>query len=140
MAALNKVILIGHICVDPEVKKTNDGNSVVSFTIGIGRRVKDKDESDFIDIVAWRERAEFVGKYFRKGDPIQVVGQIRTRTYEDKEGKKRKVTEVLADEIGFVQSKKEKENGSYTPKESDKPAYSGAADLQPVTDDGDLPF
>ena len=86
MASLNKAILIGHLVADPELKQTQTGVSVCSFRIGVTRRFKNADgqyQSDFIDIVTWRQTAEFVTKYFRKGKPICVVGSIQTRTWTD---------------------------------------------------------
>lgn len=103
MASLNKVILIGYMVADPELKQTGGGVSVCSFRIGVGRRMSKEPVSDFIDIVAWRQAAEFVCKYFRKGNPIQVVGSLQGRSWEDKQGQKRYTLEVVADELGFVE-------------------------------------
>ena len=109
MASLNKVILIGNLCREPELKKTASGVSVCSFSIGVSRRYKDADGNtvtDFPLIVCWRQTAEFVCRYFHKGDPISIVGQLQTRTYEDLQGKKRIMTEIVADEVGFVAAQK----------------------------------
>lgn len=103
MASLNKVILIGYIVADPELKQTGGGVSVCSFRIGVSRRMSKEPVSDFIDIVAWRQAAEFVCRYFRKGQPIQVVGSLQGRSWEDKQGQKRYALEVVADELGFVE-------------------------------------
>ena len=139
MASLNKVILIGHLTADPEVKQTQSGLSVVSFTIAVNRRVsKDAEQkTDFINIVAWRKTAEFVGQYFKKGKPILVCGSIQTRSYKDKNDNKRIAVEVLADEVGFVESKSAAEapSGTYEPE-----AY-GTPKMEEVNpDEEDLPF
>jgi len=138
MASLNKVILIGNLTADPEVKQTQSGLSVVSFTVAVNRRTgKDAEQkTDFISIVAWRKTAEFVGQYFKKGKPILVCGSIQTRSYTDKSGSKRIAVEVLADEVGFVESKSaEAPSGTYEPE-----AY-GAPKMEEVNlDEEDLPF
>lgn len=133
-AALNKVVLIGNLTADPELKQTQSGISVVSFTIAINRRVsKDAEQkTDFINIVAWRKTAEIVGQYFKKGKPILVCGSIQSRSYTDNHGNKRYVTEVVADEVGFVESKSE--SAQYVPEAYSQPQF------EDVTDDGDLPF
>ena len=111
MASLNKVILIGYLTADPTIKKTQSEISVSSFTIAVNRQFKskssqeDQQTADFINIVAWRQTAEFVSKYFKKGSPIIVCGSIQTRNYTDNQGNKRYVTEVVADEVGFVGNK-----------------------------------
>ena len=139
MAALNKVVLIGNLTADPELKQTQSGISVVSFTIAINRRyAKDKQarEADYISIVAWRQSAEFVSRYFKKGKPILVCGSIQSRSYTDNSGNKRYVTEVVADEVGFVESKSESQSDAsqYVPDAYSQPQF------EDVTDDGDLPF
>ena len=103
MASFNKVILIGNLTADPELKQTTSGVSVCRFSIGVARKL-DKDVSDFFNIVAWRASAEFVSKYFRKGNPILVLGNLQNRSYE-KNGQKVYVTEVIADEVTFVEKK-----------------------------------
>ena len=110
MANLNKIFIIGRICADLELKNTPSGVAVTSFTVAVNRpKNKDGDQiADFIDIVAWRNTAEFICKYFSKGSAILVEGTLQTRTYEDKEGKKRKVFEVLANNVDFVESKEKK--------------------------------
>ncbi len=105
MPSLNKVILIGNLTADPELKTTAAGVSVCSFRIGVQRRFKDSNGqsvSDFINIVAWRQTAEFISKFFRKGRPICIVGSIQTRGYTDQQGNRRYVTEVVADDASFV--------------------------------------
>ena len=103
----NKVILIGNLTADPELKMTQTGIPVTSFRIAVGRRyAKETDEvkADFIDIVCWRKSAEFVSKYFNKGKKILVEGQLQTRSYTANDGSKRYVTEVVADNVSFVES------------------------------------
>ena len=109
MATFNKAILIGNLVADPELKQTPQGTSCCRFRIAVQRRFAKNNEqgqptADFIDIIAWRQTAEFVCKYFRKGKPILVCGAIQTRTWTDPQGGKRYATEVVADEISFVES------------------------------------
>lgn len=105
--SFNKVILIGNLTADPELKTTQTGIPVTSFRIAVGRRyAKDTDDvkADFIDIVCWRKSAEFVAKYFSKGKKILIEGQLQTRSYMANDGSKRHVTEVVADNVSFVES------------------------------------
>lgn len=105
---LNKVILCGNITGDPELRQTQSGTSVTSFTIAVNRRFKAEDgkqQTDFIPVVAWKGTAEFVSKYFRKGSSICVSGSIQTRQWTDQNGGTRYATEVIADEAYFVDSK-----------------------------------
>ena len=105
MASLNKVLLIGYLTADPELKQTQSGIAVCSFRIGVSRRFSKDKESDFIDIVTWRQQAEFVSKYFRKGSPILVVGSLQGRSWTDQNNQMRYTLEVVADEVSFVESK-----------------------------------
>lgn len=138
MASFNKVILVGHLTADVELKQTQGGTSVCSFSIGVNRRVaKDaQPETDFISIVAWKNTAEFISRYFKKGDPILVCGRLQVRNYTDNQGNKRYVTEVVADEATFVSSKNEK-NDTYVP---DAYKSEAAPKLEPVSAEEDLPF
>ena len=108
---LNKVILAGRLVADPELKKTtNTDSSVCSFTIAVNRRYSkpgEQAQTDFIDCVAWRQQAEFLSRYFRKGSSILIVGNIQKRAWNDQQGNKRYTTEVIVDEINFVDSKGE---------------------------------
>ena len=106
MASFNKCFLIGNLTADPELKQSGSGISVCSFDIAVNRKYnKDGNNAvDFITIVAWRSQAEFVCKYFKKGKPILVCGQLQTRSWTDKQGNKRISTEVVADEVSFVGS------------------------------------
>lgn len=113
---LNKAILMGRLVADPELRQTQNGISVTSFAIAIDRSYsKDREkQTDFIDIVAWRQTAEFVCKYFSKGKMIIVDGAIQTRLYEDKHGNKRKAVEVVADNVQFGESKKSADSAPST--------------------------
>ena len=129
MPCLNKVIRIGHRTADPELKQTPSGVSVCSFCIGVNRKYTKEGEqpqSDFINIVAWRATAEFVAKYFRKGNAICVCGAMQTRSWTAQDGGKRYATEVIADEVSFVERRKSSETA--TP------------DFEELPDDEDLPF
>ena len=107
---LNRICLMGRVVHNPELKSTSSGASVTTFAVAVERSRAGQDGKrpvDYIDVVAWRNTAEFVCKYFQKGSWIVVEGSLQTRTYEDKEGKKRKVFEVLADNVHFGGSKSE---------------------------------
>ena len=108
---MNKVELIGRLTKDPEVRYTQSSNTQVSnFTLAVSRRfVKEGEErqADFINIVAWGKTAEFCSKYFKKGQQVAVVGRVQTRTWDDDQGQKHYVTEVVAEEAYFADSKKE---------------------------------
>lgn len=130
---MNKVILVGNLTKDPELTTTQSGINVARFTIAVQRKFKnanDEYESDFISCVAWRSSAEFIYKYFKKGNKIGIVGNIQTRSYDAEDGTKRYVTEVVVEECEFVQSKKGDGNNQA---EDTKP------ELEPIDDDG-LPF
>lgn len=130
MSSLNKVILIGHMTADPELKQTPNGVSVCSFSIGVKRKYsKEGDEppTDFINIVAWRTTAEFIAKYFRKGNAICVCGALQVRSWTANDGSKRYATEVIADEASFVERKSDSAS-AVTPS------------FEELPDDADLPF
>lgn len=101
---MNAVTLIGRLAADPELKTTGSGVSVTNFAIAVDRKgTKGETKiTDWLDIVAWRNTAEFVCKYFQKGSPIVIEGSIQTRMWEDGEGKKRKTVEIIADSVEFV--------------------------------------
>jgi single-strand DNA-binding protein len=98
---LNRVILIGRLTRDPELKYTPSGTAVTTFTLAINRKFN-KEQTDFIDIVVWRQSAEFCANYGSKGRLAAVEGRLQVRTYETKEGQKRKVAEVVADDVRFL--------------------------------------
>ena len=107
---MNKVILIGRLVKDPEVKTTQSQIAFCGFTIAVDRKFKTASgerQADFITCVAWRQQAEFLGKYFQKGSRVAVTGNLQSRSYDDKDGKKVYVTEVVVDEIEFVDSKRD---------------------------------
>lgn len=97
----NVCVLMGRLTKDPELKQTPNGISVLAFTIAVDRNSKDK-QTDFINCVAWRQTAEFISKFFSKGRMIAVEGSIQTRSYEDKDGKKHIVTEVVVNQANFT--------------------------------------
>ena len=149
---LNKVVLAGRITADPELKQTTTGVSVLSFSLAVNRRFSKNEQgeqqTDFINMVAWRQTAEFISKYFRKGSAICVTGSIQTRSWQDNQGQKRYATEVVVDEAMFVDSRSESGNAqgnSYMPDAYNAtPAYSSNAGAAPnfeeLNTDDDLPF
>ena len=142
MASLNKVILIGHLTADPELKNTPNGVSVASFSIGVTRRYTRAGEqptTDFINIVAWRTTAEFIAKYFKKGQAIGICGSIQTRSYTAQDGTKRYATEVVADEAIFVE-KKASGNDTSAHGGYNAPTEPMTPNWEEVADDEGLPF
>ena len=152
MADLNKVILMGHLTADPELKQTTSGISVCSFSIGVNRRYSKADQGqqsvDFINIVTWRQQAEFVSRYFKKGSSIVICGSIQTRNWTDNNGQKRYVTEVVADEVSFgapaaAQGQQaQPQAASYTPAAYTSPAFSTEknSNFEEIPGDESLPF
>ncbi len=139
---LNRIILMGRLTRDPELRRTQNGTAVTSFSIAVDRDFKNKDtgekSTDFIDIVAWRQSAEFVCDYFSKGRMAVVEGRLQIRDWTDKDGNKRRSAEVLADNIYFGDSKRDGDavGGSYT---GGQTAQSG--EFREIDeDDGELPF
>lgn len=106
--SLNKTQLIGRLTKEVEVKNTAGGTAVANFTLAVNRRFKQENQptADFIPVVIWGKSAEFAQKYFTKGQQVYVVGRIQTRNWEDNDGKKHYATEVIAEELGFADSKK----------------------------------
>jgi single-strand DNA-binding protein len=145
MAAFNKVILIGNLCADPELKTTPNGVSVTSFRLAVGRKFSSKDQepqTDFINCVAWRGTAEFICKYFQKGKSILIVGSIQTRSWDDQNGQKQYATEVVADEAQFVEKKSESaamHSPSPNANSSNSPYSSQSVGFEEMTSE-DLPF
>jgi single-strand DNA-binding protein len=135
---------------DPELKQTQTGTSVCSFSIAVNRRFSKNEQAqtvDFINIVAWRQSADFVCRYFKKGNPILVCGQLQTRSWTDNQGQKRYATEVVADEVSFVASAAQtgsmggQGSSTYTPEAYSTPAASaGPAMFEEIPNDGELPF
>ena len=142
MASFNKVILIGNLVEDPELKQTPSGIPVINFRIAVSRRFKKEDEqdADFISIVAWRQSAEFVKRCFNKGKSILVCGSLQSRTWTDKDGNKRSTLEVVADEVSFVERKTNDDSGT-APSVSAPPPYSATREeFVETTSDEDFPF
>lgn len=137
---LNVVALTGRLTADPELKTTQNGISVTSFSIAVQRNYAPQRQeklTDFINIVAWRQTAEFITRYFRKGSMIAVQGSIQTRNYEDKQGNKRVAFEIVANGVSFCGSKAENDEHKVEANATipDRPNI----DFEPIEDD-DLPF
>ena len=153
---LNHIVLMGRLTRDPELRRTQSGVAVASFTLAVDRDFSSRDggerQTDFIDIVAWRGTAEFVSKYFAKGRMAVVSGRLQIRDWTDKEGGKRRTAEVVADNVYFGDSKRDSsgEPGGYARSYSEPaPSYGSQSYSSPVSgsdfadltdDDGDLPF
>ena len=154
---LNVAVVMGRLVADPELRHTPSDVAVTSFTLAVDRSyVKSGTErqADFIDVVAWRSTADFVCKYFRKGQMMAVHGSIQTRTYTDKDGNKSKATEIVANDVNFADSKRSDNGNNYgsnsaAGNEMQRPAYSEPAptyssgnsgDFEEIIGDDDLPF
>lgn len=160
---LNHIVLMGRLTRDPELRRTGSGVAVASFTLAVDRDYAAQGaekETDFVDIVAWRNTAEFVSKYFAKGRMAVVTGRLQIRNWQDKEGNKRRSAEVVADNVYFGDSKRDgAPAGDYAPASGGRGSYGGAPQYgapsggytAPVAsssgdfaeideEDGDLPF
>ncbi len=147
---MNKVILMGRLTRDPEMRQTPNGVAVCSFSVAVNRRFAKEGQqtADFINCTAWRQQAEFICKYFQKGSMIAVVGSIQSRTWENQEGKKQYSTDVVVDEVYFTGSKNESHTQggeSYNPVQTrTDDAFGGGMDdmgFQAVDgSEDDLPF
>ena len=139
----NLVVLTGRLTADPELKSTSNGLSVTTFSIAVDRRYRSGEErqTDFINIVAWRQSAEFITKYFKKGNLIGIEGSIQTRRYQDKNGNNRTAFEVVVNNVQFVESKRDSgaPMGDSAPASFSNADVNDFADLGDATDD-DLPF
>lgn len=134
---MNKVVLVGRLTKDPEIKLTSNQTQFCNFTLAVDRRFKDSNgqrQADFIGCVAWKQTAVFIQKYFNKGNRIGITGSIQTRSYKDDEGKDHFITEVLAEEAEFVESQSTATQADQA-QETTQPA--AAPDSQPA---GELPF
>lgn len=147
---VNCAVIMGRLVADPELRTTPNGISVTSFAVAVDRRFNRQGEdrqADFIDVVAWRQTADFVCKYFRKGSMIAIQGSLQTRMYEDKNGNKRKAVDLVADNVSFCGSKSDSNGAaSFTRDDSfmsaqPAPSYStaDAGDFKEIPED-DLPF
>jgi single-strand DNA-binding protein len=137
---LNKVILMGRLTADPELRHTQSNIPVASFTLAVDRGFKKDNDvnTDFINIVAWRGTAEFVSKWFSKGQLVAVSGRLQVRSYKDKDGNNRTATEVVADEVFFAESKRNNNEGTYNTEQTAMPANEG--DFEPIDDNEPLPW
>jgi len=137
---INKVVLVGRMTRDPEIRSTSSGVPMCNFTIAVARRYGGEEkQTDFIRCVAWRNTAEFISRHFFKGMAIGVVGSLQTRSWEDKDGNKRQVMEVVVDEASFV----EKKGGGENPNNGNSAGhdFTGYGTSDPQMGDGDdLPF
>ena len=142
MASFNKVILMGRLTSDPELKQSQNGVSVTSFNIAVDRKYGEEKQADFFTIKAWRSTAEFICKYFNKGSAILVVGELQNRSWTDKEGNKRYATEVVASEACFCESKKNSEGNSYSDNQGGSQVKFEAPtpNFEAISPDDDLPF
>ena len=147
----NKVMIGGRLTADPENSQTTSGISVTKFSVAVNRRfAKDasQQQTDFFNVTAWRATADFVSKYFKKGSSIFVIGTLQNRSWTDQNGQKRYATDIVADEVSFVDSRSESSYAPtqqpYTPDAYSAPAYSNQAGTAPnfeeIKTDDDLPF
>lgn len=143
---INNVVLMGRLVATPELRNTQTGVAVTSFSLAVERsfaRAGEQRQADFIDCVAWRNTAEFISKYFQKGSMIAVTGSIQTRTYDDKNGNKRKATEIIVDQASFCGSKAETGTSGYqAPAAAPAPSFATGSDgdFEEISGDDDLPF
>ena len=131
---LNRIIVMGRMTRDPELRRTGSGTAVASFTVAVDRDFKSQSgekETDFIDVVAWRNTAEFVSKYFSKGRMAVVEGRLQLRDWTDKNGNERRTAEIMANSVYFGDSKRD--GGDTVQSEPQD-------DFSEIADDGDLPF
>lgn len=141
---MNKVILVGNLAADPEIKTTQSGINCASFRVAVQRRFANSQgvrEADFISCTAWRQTADFVGRYFHKGSRIGLTGSLQTRSWQAQDGSKRYATEVVVDEVEFVSPK---QDGGQTATASGQPATVGGQQV-PMggfveVEDDELPF
>ena len=155
---LNKIILMGRLTRDPELRRTQSGTAVASFTLAVDRDFKNKEtgekSTDFIDIVAWRQTGEFVSKYFTKGRMAVVEGRLQLRDWTDRDGNKRRSAEVVADNVYFGDSRRDGDGAGYGGYQQSAPAAPAPSSTAPMggygapmgdqfaelSDDGELPF
>lgn len=142
---INSVVLMGRLTYEPELKTTTSGLSVIRFQMAVDRNYQSQGQerqADFIDVVAWRQTAEFISRYFHKGSMIAVEGSIQTNNFTDRDGNKRKSVEVVANQVSFCGSKAETQGANPAFSQS-APSYSTAdnSDFEEIVDDDDdLPF
>ena len=139
----NRAILIGRLTIDPELKQTPSGTYLVNFPLAVDRRFKSQDgerKADFITIVCWRQAAEFVCKYFHKGDSIGIEGSIQTRNYDDKQGNKRTAVEVVAERVFFAGGRSSQAGGQTGQDARYNAPSVDVGDFEEVQTTDDLPF
>ncbi len=141
---MNKVILMGRLTRDPEVRYTQNTNTLVaSFSLAVNRRFTKQGEerqADFINIVAWSKTGEFCSKYFKKGQQVGIIGRIQTRTWDDEQGQKHYVTEVIAEEVYFADSKHDGDTSSTGSFENTFGSVASASPEFEISSNDDLPF
>lgn len=139
---INRAIIVGRITKDPILRKTPNGTSVVSFAIACNRRIKQEGqpEADFINCQAWSKTAEAICNYVSKGHLLGLEGRIQTRNYDDKDGKRVYVTEVVVDSVQFLESKKQAENGGNEAYTAPVMQNNECADYESDIETDDLPF
>ena len=138
----NLVVLTGRLTSDVEVRSTSNGVPVCNFTIAVNRgyRSGEEQQTDFINVVAWRQRAEFISKYFKKGSMIGIEGAIQTRKYQDKDGNNRTAFEVVVNNAQFVEGKKEGNTAPITENDPMVQFEERLAEFEEISGDDDLPF
>ena len=142
---MNKVILMGRLTRDPEVRYTQTNNTLVaSFSLAVNRRFTrpgEERQADFINIVAWSKLGEFCSKYFKKGQQVGIIGRIQTGTWDDEQGQKRYITEVIAEEAYFADSKREGDgaNNNFDSTFGTMPSTDSSSDFE-ISSGDDLPF
>lgn len=140
---MNKVILLGRLTKEPELKSTQNGISRCAFNLAVDRRFKNANgerETDFINCTAWRTTAEFISKYFRKGQRIAIVGSIQVRSYETDSGERRYITEVIAEEAYFADGYQESKNSTNNSKSNNPNPFVSDDEWAEYNDDTELPF
>lgn len=138
---MNIITITGRLGADVELRQTQQGVSIATFTLAVSRP-RAKDTTDWINCVAWRQSAEFLSRYTKKGDLIAVAGMLTARKYEDKDGNKRTAYEVICDRVESLQRREENQQGNYSPYAAKVAQHNAgiAVDYDDVEDDGDMPF
>ena len=144
---MNTVCLLGRMTADPELRNTQSGTAVTSFSVAVDRAYQPKGQeqrqADFINIVAWKQTAEFVCRYFHKGQRIALQGSLQSRSYTDKDGNKRTAYEVVADNVFFAESKNASGMSAYSQAYNEAPpvfSAAGSGDFEEIVGDDDMPF
>ena len=135
---MNKVFLIGRLTRDPELRYTGNNTPVATFSIAVNRNFTNAEgnrEADFFNIIVWRGQAEPCGRFLKKGSKIAVVGSLQNRNYEDKDGVKRTVVDIVASEVEFLTTNRSEEEGQEV-----RPVKKERLSLEPIESDNDLPF